>query len=200
MGGGSALSDAFLASLTSILGLIAAGYAIQTVLRLQSEEVTGRAEPVLATAAPRLRWAASHLVFTLLGPTSALLAYGLLGGITYGASGDDVAGEIPRVLASAAVQLPAVWVLGAVTVALFGLMPRAVAASWVAFAFCFLFGQLGAIFDFPQALLDISPYTHLPRLPGGTVEALPLILLAVVAAALGAVGLAGLRRRDVPVG
>jgi polyether ionophore transport system permease protein len=46
-------------------------------------------------------------------------------------------------------------------------------------------------------VLDISPFTHLPRLPGGPVTATPLIWLCVIAVALCAVGLAALRRRDI---
>jgi ABC-2 type transport system permease protein len=50
-----------------------------------------------------------------------------------------------------------------------------------------------------QAVLDVSPFTHIPRVPGGDVSALPLVLLGAIAAALIAVGLTAFRRRDVPV-
>jgi ABC-2 type transport system permease protein len=46
-------------------------------------------------------------------------------------------------------------------------------------------------------VLDISPFTHAPRLPGGTVSATALAWLCGVALVLGAAGLAGLRRRDI---
>jgi ABC-2 type transport system permease protein len=42
-----------------------------------------------------------------------------------------------------------------------------------------------------QWLLDVWPFTHVPKLPGGAVSATPLVWLA-------AAGLAGLRRRDIP--
>ncbi|BCB82749.1 hypothetical protein Psuf_000620 [Phytohabitans suffuscus] len=70
----------------------------------------------------------------------------------------------------------------------------------MALAVCFFFGQFGAILDLSQALLDISPFTHLPRLPGGDVDALPLVLLLAITAALAVAGLAGFRRRDIPAG
>jgi hypothetical protein len=46
-------------------------------------------------------------------------------------------------------------------------------------------------------LSQISPFTHVPKLPGGTFSAVPLAWLAAVAVLLAAAGLAGLRRRDI---
>jgi ABC-2 type transport system permease protein len=46
-------------------------------------------------------------------------------------------------------------------------------------------------------VLDISPFTHAPKLPGGTLAAAPLVWLSVIALALCAAGLAALRRRDI---
>ena len=43
----------------------------------------------------------------------------------------------------------------------------------------------------------ISPFTHVPKLPGGAFTATPLVWLACVAAALTAAGLVALRRRDL---
>ena len=45
--------------------------------------------------------------------------------------------------------------------------------------------------------MDISPFTQIPKLPGGTVSAEPLIWLTAVALTISTAGLAGLRRRDV---
>jgi ABC-2 type transport system permease protein len=123
MGGRAGLVDAYLASVTAIMGLLAAGYAIQATLRLRTEETVGRAEPVLATAVGRLQWAGSHLVFSALGSAAALAATGLTCGLAYGLGAGDVGRQLPRVLAGALVQLPAVWVLAAAAVALVGLAP-----------------------------------------------------------------------------
>ena len=57
-----------------------------------------------------------------------------------------------------------------------------------------IFGQA---LQLSQWVLDISPFTHVPRLPGGTVAAAPLLSLSVIALALCATGLAALRRRDI---
>jgi ABC-2 type transport system permease protein len=46
-------------------------------------------------------------------------------------------------------------------------------------------------------MLDISLFTHIPKLPGGEVSAEPLIWLVGVAAVLTIAGLVGFRRRGV---
>jgi ABC-2 type transport system permease protein len=198
MGGRTGIVDAYLVSVMSILGLMAAGYAIQATLRLRAEETSGRAEPVLATAVGRLQWAASHLVFSIIGSALALLAAGLTVGLTYGATTPDLGHQLSRVLEGALVQVPAVWVLAAVTVALVGLAPRFATVAWGALGLCVILGLVGAALQLDQWVMDLSPFTHVPRVPGAALTATPLILLLAVALALGGAGLAGLRRRGIP--
>jgi ABC-2 type transport system permease protein len=200
MGGESALSDVFIATTLGLAAIIVAAYAIAAALRMRTEEASLRSEPLLATGVSRLRWAGSHLVFALLGPAVAVAASGLGAGLAYGISTGNIGREVPRVLVGALVQLPAVWVLAALTVAAFGLLPRlAATVGWVALSVCLLLGQVGAALQLGQPLLDVSPFTHIPRVPGGSVTATPLVVLTVIAAVLVGVGLAGFRRRDVPV-
>jgi polyether ionophore transport system permease protein len=198
MGGRAGIIDAYLAAIMGILGLIAAAYAIQAALRLRSEESGQRAEPVLATAVGRLQWASSHLVFSALGPAAALATAGLTTGLTHGLNTGHVGHQLPRVLGAAVVQLPAVWVLAAIAVALFGLLPRLAPATWGALAVCLLVGLVGAALQLSQWLLDVSPFTHIPKAPGAAVSATPLVWLAAAAVVLATVGLIGLRRRDIP--
>jgi polyether ionophore transport system permease protein len=199
MGGRAGLIDAYLAGIMSMLGLIAAGYAIQATLRLRAEESSGRAEPLLATAVGRLRWAGSHLAFSVLGPTVALAAAGLATGLAHGLNTGHVGRELPRLLGAAMAQLPAVWQLAAIAVALFGLLPRLAPAAWGALAVCLLVLMVGAAMQLSQWLLDVSPFTHVPKAPGTAVSATPLIWLGAVGVALAIAGLIGLRRRDIPV-
>src|SRR5664279_4972823 len=187
IGGREGLVDAYLVSIMAILGLIAAAYGIQATLRLRTEETAGRAEPVLATAVGRLEWAGSHLMFAVLGPAVVLLISGLFAGLTYGASIGDVGGQVPRVIGAAAIA-----------VAFVGLLPRLAAVSWGALVLCLLIGLVGTAIQLNHWLLDLSPFTHVPHLPGGDVAALPVISLLGIAVVLGGAGLAGLRRRDIP--
>lgn len=82
-------------------------------------------------------------------------------------------------------------------VALFGVAPR-LAAAGLAFLVAFLLpGELGPLLELDQWLMDFSPFAHVPRMPGRTVTAAPMVRLVGVAMALTAAGLTALRRRDV---
>ncbi|WP_336203763.1 hypothetical protein [Nonomuraea sp. LPB2021202275-12-8] len=74
----------------------------------------------------RLGWAASHLAFILLGLAFVLVVLGLTLGLAYGATSGDAAERVPLVLGAALAQLPAVWTLAGLAIALFGLLPRLV--------------------------------------------------------------------------
>jgi ABC-2 type transport system permease protein len=197
LGGEKVLSDAYIAGVMVVFALAAAGYAIQAMLRLRAEEEGLRAGLVLATATGRLRWAASHLLFGLLGPAVALLAAGVAEGLVYGLVGGDVRHQLPRVLAGALVQLPAVLVLSGIAMALFGLAPRLASASWAALAVFAFLVLLGPLLRLSQWLLDVAPFSHIPKVPGADVSATPLAWLLVIAAVLAAAGLAAFRRRDL---
>ncbi|MBK9712320.1 MAG: hypothetical protein IPO81_13515 [Kouleothrix sp.] len=188
--------DAFLFIIMYVLGQVAAAYAIMAALRLRSEEVDGRADPVLATPVSRLRWASSHLVFAALGPTVVLAVLGLTIGLGYGLSSGDVGDALPRLLARTLATLPAVWVMAGLATLLYGLLPRlAMAVSWAALAL-FLALELGwELQQVSQSVFDISPFAHVHWASPVSVAA--LIWLTAVAALLTAAGLAGLRRRDL---
>jgi ABC-2 type transport system permease protein len=201
LGGAGTLTENYFATTLLFAGIAASGYAIQTLLRMRSEEAADRVEPVLATSVGRARWMGSHIVIAVLGVVALVVLMGLSTGVTYGLVIGDVGGQVPTLVGAALVQAPAVLALAGLTVAVFGLLPRrAVAIAWTAFALCLLMGQLGAILDLPQAMLNLSPFTHLPAAPADDVVATPLIMLLVVAAALLATGITAFRRRDLALG
>ena len=120
----------------------------------------GRAEPLLATAVSR----AAGPSATRRAPcrhARADAAAGACAGLA-DALQTGHAGDFPRVLANAALQAPAAWVLGAVALALFGALPRATTAAWGALALCLALAELGPIIDLPQGLMDLSPFVHAP--------------------------------------
>lgn len=62
---------------------------------------------------------------------------------------------------------------------------------------CVLLTLLGPTLELTHWAMDISPFSHVPKLPGTQFSSVPLIALTLVAVLLGAAGVAGLRRRDV---
>jgi ABC-2 type transport system permease protein len=196
LGGVQGLEDAFLATELAFAGMFAAVFGVQAAMRLRSEESALRAEPVLATAAGRISWAWSHLLIALAGSAVLLLLAGAAAGLAAAVQTDD-SGRFAPVVAGALVQIPAVWVIVGIVAAAFGLVPRLVVLGWVALVGFVLLGEFGPLFDLSQAVMDVSPFAHVPRMPGGDFAAGPLLWLTAVAAVLIAAGLGGFRRRDV---
>ena len=165
-------------------------YVVASVLRLHGEETAGRAEPVLANAVGRLRWAAGHLAIAFGGAALIMLAGGPRprGGLRRGRRADPGAPpwcSCPRCGLSAAwrscsTDRPASGPGG------LGRGGRVPGLGWI-----------GPALDAPQTVLDLSPFGHLPKLPGAEMRWTPVLTLLCAAALLVAAGLAGLRRRDM---
>ncbi|GAA1586851.1 exporter of polyketide antibiotics [Kribbella hippodromi] len=197
MGGVEGLTDAFLSTELGVMGLLASAFGIQAALRLRSEETALRAEPLLATGVTRAQWLASHVLMALFGTGALILIAGLGSGVSSGASLGNMGHQIPRMLAAAAVQLPAIWLVTALVVILFGAAPKLVSGGWVLYGLFLLIGQFGELFNLPHWMINLSPYGHTPRLPGGEFSVTPVLWLTAIAAALTLAGFASFRRRDI---
>ena len=198
LGGQAAITNAYLAALMLLAGLVAAAYAISVVLRLRAEETGGQAEPVLATATGRIRWALSYITMAVAGAALLLAVAGVAAGLGYGLRTGSAGPELARMIGAAMGQLPSALVLAAVAIGLFGLLPRAcVPGAWTALGLVVVINLFGQVLQLSHWILDLSPFTHAPRLPGGTVSATPLLWLCALALALSVAGLAGLRHRDI---
>ena len=189
---------AYLSGLMLLAGLAAAVYATSAVLRLRAEETGNLAEPVLATATGRIRWGLSHICIAAGGACLLLTTAGVSAGLGYGILTGSASTQVPYLLGAALARLPAVLVLTAVAVLLFGLLPwESVALGWSAVALAGVIAVFGPPLLWPAWMMDISPFTQTPKLPGGTVPAEPLLWLCGIAVALSVAGLVGLWRRDI---
>ena len=198
LGGHSGLVDAYLAAVIGMMGVVAAAYAVAAVLRLHSEESERRAEPVLATPTGRVRWASSHVLVAAAGSAGLLLVGGVAMALGDGLTSGGLGTQVPRLAGAGLAQVPAAWTMAGIAVALFGLVPRTVvAAAWTALGVAALITLVGPEIRLAQGGLDVSPFSHIPKLPGASVTVAPLAWLAGVALVLAVVGLAGFRRRDL---
>ncbi|GAB2804354.1 ABC transporter membrane-spanning protein [Streptomyces chlorus] len=194
--GGAGIAESFASMVMVVLTVVAAVYVVMAALRPRSEEMAGRAEPLLATGLSRARWVGGHLAVAMGGGTFVLLLAGLGFGIAGAASTGD-AGLVPDLVGAALAYAPALWVTVGVAVVLFGWFPRASQAAWIVPVYAFVVGYLGQILQFPDWMNNLSPFGHVPRLPAADMNWTPLLLLSLVAAGLVWLGLAGFQRRDL---
>jgi ABC-2 type transport system permease protein len=200
LGASDVLLDLYAAFMMALLAMVVGAYLAQAVLRVRAEETAGRAEPVLATAVGRIRYLASHVVLAVAGASLVVLLVGLVAGTVGGLVTGEWGARFGDWVVAAVVSLPAVLVLGAVTIAAIGWLPRfAVPIAWTAVVLSLVVGQFGALFDLPQWALNVSPFTHVPAVPAEELQWPPLLALTAVALVVGALGAIGWRRRDVDV-
>ncbi len=198
-GGVTDIRDLFLVTMTGLFGIIAAAYGVSAALRLRSEEEDGRAETVLTCAIGRTTWLAGHGSTALAGSVLLLAVGGLSLGLVYGATSGDIAGQALRGLGAALVSAPATVLVAAVPLALVGVLPRwASVVSWLVIVWCLLAGYFGAVIGLPDWLQQTSPFGHLPLWPAQPLTLAPLLVPTLGTVALVAVGVLGLRRRDMP--
>jgi ABC-2 type transport system permease protein len=197
LGGRGGLVDAFLGASLGFGALATAAYGVTALVRARDEEASTRLEALLATRVGRLRWFGSHLGFALAGTGALLLGTGLSTGVVHGLRTDRPSYELRHVLAATAVQIPAVWLIIALGGVLLGCWPRATQAAWALVGICAAVTLLGPVVNAPQAVLDISPFTHLPANLGGALPVPAILWSLVLSAAAVAIALTGFRRRDI---
>jgi ABC-2 type transport system permease protein len=191
------LVEAYLATIFSFQALLAAAFAVSSVLRARTEETSGRAEPVLATATSRTAWLGSHVTVALLGSGLLVAVSGAGTALVRAASSGDI-GSFGRLFAASLAYVPAVWVVAGIAVALVGIAPRAAApAAWAAVAYVVVVAMFATGLDWPAWVSDLSPFSWTPLVPIESWTTSAVVGLVVAAAVLLAVGFGAFRRRDL---
>ena len=193
---GDALRDGFITVILSMIALIATAGVVQSLLRPRSEEVAGRAEPVLATAISRREWLTSHVVLTALCAPVFMVAAGL------GLSVTDalVVGQFTDfgdTIAAALVRVPALWAVAGFGVLLYGWAGRFTMGVWGVFALAAIIFLFGDLLRLPDQAMNLSPIRHVTHLPGGDQSWVSVAVLCAIAAVTGAAGIALFDRRDI---
>lgn len=185
-------------AMTLIFGYVIALYPIMMVQRLSAEESSGRAEPVLATRLTRVRWAAGHLVVTAGGTLGLLILAGsIFGVVTAFILGD--ATHFPRLLAGAIGTTPAAWLVGAVGLLTYALIPRAsVALCWLAWIATFALGRVAGPLYGLWGGTPVDPFHYIPNtVAGDAFNPIPAGILILLTAVLTSASLYALRHRDI---
>jgi ABC-2 type transport system permease protein len=190
------LVDIFFTTELHIIAIAVAALGISIITRLRTEETSLRAEVLLSTTS-RTGWAVSHLVVALVSTAVVMALVGLVAGAADGQRSGDATTSVGRLVPAALATVPAIWVCVAAALLLVGVVPRLTGLAWAVLIAFLLLSELVPVLGLPDWMTNLSPFGHVPSMPADDGRLLPLVLLTVVAAAAAAVGLAGLRRRDI---
>lgn len=190
-----ALVAVFLVTILSLVGIIAAIPGVQIMLRLRTEELEDRVEPIIATDVRRPRYYASNVVLALAAPAVYVLVAGLV--IAALASTADIGVDFGKAVLQALVTVPAVWTVVAVSVAVVGARPQVSIAAWLGVLASFVLTLLGPTFKLWDWILAISPFWHIPNVTDADADPWALLWISLVTALLLAIGFVGFRRRDL---
>ncbi|GAB3704817.1 ABC transporter permease [Nocardiopsis oceani] len=190
------LVGGFLGTMGVYVTMVGAAYGALSVLRARTEETSGRAEAVLATAVGRTRWFGSALLVAALATTLIVVVGGAGLGLAAAASLDDASWAGTMVEASLT-QIPAALAFGALAALLSGAVPRAVPLVWAWLGYSILATVLGALVGLPDQAMDASAFEILAAPPMDDFEAVPFLVYAGAVLVAAAVALIGFRRRDL---
>lgn len=198
MGGVSDATDILFAATFSMSSLALAGYGLQILSRIQSEESSGRLELILSTRLSRFGWIIRYVIFAAVSSMVLLFVSGLSTGLAYGLVAGDVWANSIRLSGAIMVNVPAILVMLGFSVVLFGVLPRLYTPlTWSSLGACLIIYQLGPVLNLPRWLVNVSPFAHTPPVPADSINFVPLCIMTTVALGLLTVGLMFYRNRDL---
>ena len=119
-------------------------------------------------------------------------------GVGYALAADDAGAVADYTLATVPYVVP-VLVTSAVARLLYGISPRLAPFAWLVLGLAAVVLMFGELLSIPQWLQALSPFDHMPLVPAEDFRWAPVLVLAALAAALSAAGVAAFTRRDVEV-
>lgn len=192
---GEDLISAFLVTVLSLIGILAAVPAIQVMLKVRAEELDDRVEPIMATAVSRPRYYASNVLLALIAAGGYVLVAGTL--VAAVAARADLGISFPDAVMQAVATVPAVWTAVAISVAVVGARPILSHAAWLGVLASFVLTLLGPTFGLADWVLAISPFWHVPNITGTSPDFSGLIWITILTLLFLVIGFAGFRRRDL---
>jgi len=196
LGGSRNMMDAFVAMEFSVIAFITAAFGIVAARRLASEEALGHTESILATAVSRARFVFSHLSVAIVGTFALTLIQGVVFALA-SASQSGTTDRIGATVAASLVYLPAVWFMTSVVIAIFGFVPRLTFIAWVLLVSFLVIAELGALLSWPQWVMNASPFAHISKLPGASLDWAPMVILSALALIFIVVGTMRFHNRDL---
>ncbi len=195
-GGADQMLSGYLAYMALFMAYVTSIYAVLAVQGLRSEETSGRGAPVLATPVGRWRWLLANVAVIAGGVVVIMLATGVGTGLGAAIVTGD-AEHVGELTLAHLAHVPSVLVILGFALLLFGVAPRLIPAAWAIVGYGLVVGTFGPLLDFPQAVYNLSPFTHAAQLPIEQLAWLPVVLASALAVALLLAAGTALRRRDL---
>jgi ABC-2 type transport system permease protein len=95
------------------------------------------------------------------------------------------------------VYVPAIWVLIGLSSLLLGWFKSLTGFVWLYLAFSFVVVYMGSLFQFPEWVVKLSPFGHIPHWPIEEMDFVSAVILTGIAILLTLAGLIGCNRRDI---
>ncbi len=197
-GSNTSITDVFFGVTFSFAGIIAAGYGVQSILRIRSEEASGHVEPLLATSLSRGKWLISHIGLSFLGSLLLLVVVGTSSAVVHVFASGAAWSEVPRLLIAALNQAPAVLAFSGFVAFIVAATPRfAASISWAAFIGSFMLLQLATLLRLPEWVVNVSPFTHAGAAPSQPAALQSLVVLSIFAGCFTLASFVSFWRRDI---
>ncbi|UAJ79655.1 hypothetical protein IT072_00675 [Leifsonia sp. ZF2019] len=198
-GGSGPLTQLFISAFFSIVGVLAAACAVQSVIRLRQEEAAGTAEAVLTTPVSRVRWLLEFVLVGVVAVVLVLVAAALASGLSALAAGEDAA-RIGDSFVAASAQLPVALVYLGVLALVFVLAPSwTIPVGWASLGLGAFIGIFGGLIDLPDPIRHLSPFADAPVVVGDVDWTGGYWMFGIAIVALAAAA-ALIRRRDLAIG
>jgi ABC-2 type transport system permease protein len=184
--------DNFAAFLFVIMALFSVIPVINIANKIHAEEKRGRLESVLTRSVGRRKLYGAYIIIG--AATSIVVQFFCALGVFAPSRGLVKFGDM---LAATLAYIPALLLMFGLAVFLVGVLPKLTALVWVVYVYAAFAAIFLRMFDLPDWLSKLSPFGNVPQLPVQEFDALPLVLLTVIAIVFTIAGVCGFKRRDI---
>ena len=191
----SAITEVFVATMFVVFAHIAAASGIAVVMRLRSEEISGRLELLLIAPVSRYRLWLGYILIALVAPSLFLVITGSLVTFITRYEGTDLA--FSSLVAMTWTALIASFLFVSISAFIVAQWPQ---LRWLAWALLTCSGfimVLGPTMKASDTVMSLSPLWHVPHFGMGDISYTGTIAIAISSAVLLTTSLWAFRRRDI---
>lgn len=195
-GAGETVIGRFTGVLMSISAMVCTIPGILVMMRLRSEESSGRMDILMSHKVSRFSVIGGYLAVTLIITLILQLAFSISMWI-----GCTIALNSPKscgyYIATALSYIPAVWMMTSIAAALLGVCRKALAAVWGYFAYSVFVIYFGSLLKLPENCTKLTAYGNIPDVHSDNAKYGGLIAVSCIFIVLTAVGFIGYQKRDI---